>query len=143
MTVDTDIAWAAGFLDGEGHFGARFRSGGRTSLGVELTASQTHKAPIDKLVEIFGGAVHEVSKKTTTGRTTWQWTIASGKRLREVLPLLIPYLTTKKQEAEILLELSNTFLTSRSHGGRMPCTPEMTERRKEMISNLKSWRSVA
>lgn len=143
MPVDIDIAWAAGFLDGEGYFGAGFRSGGRTSLRIELTASQTHKSPIDKLVKIFGGAVHEVSKKTTTGRTTWQWTIASGKRLREILPLLIPHLTTKKQEAEVLLEISETFLTSRSHGGHMPCTPEMTERRKEMIVNLKSLRAVA
>lgn len=52
-----DLGWAAGFLEGEGHFG--YQGGGPSSRGgtQRVTATQVGTEPLELLLEIFGGRI--------------------------------------------------------------------------------------
>lgn len=113
--TEVDFAWAAGFLDGEGSFigykgGWQPRAGGarvRTMYRPRLSAAQaTHREPIDRLRLILGGSVHELTRRTSTGRPVFEWALNNAEVLRAVLPRLVPHMTVKRAQAEALLEFA-------------------------------------
>lgn len=97
---DTDIAWAAGFIDGEGCIAIRKRNGkGDKGYVLSLTATQVDALPLLKLSKIFGGAVGG-PYGSQSGRFYHTWTIV-GKRAFDALVFMEPYLTTKSDEAHV------------------------------------------
>lgn len=100
MNLDPlDLAWAAGFLDGEGSFFVR-KNGPRTfSPGIQ--AGQNHLEPLEKLQTMFGGSI---CPRRTSPRDFWSWERNGAKGALIVLPQVIPYLVCKKKQAEILFE---------------------------------------
>jgi hypothetical protein len=122
----TDLAWAAGFLDGEGHFGAYPRY-------VSLEALQTGtRAPLVKLQEMFGGALNERRGQ----RTGHVWKLSSPLGVRRALMLLLPYLVGKRRQGELLLLSSMTYTGQR--GVRLE--PEALKLRARHAADLKSER---
>ena len=109
MPIETDYAWAAGFLDGEGCFQAvKRRSGPGHTYNPSLSASQACRQPLERLQEIFGGAICESKTRLRPGESRiWLWQVFSAEALREILPKLIPYMTVKQKEATLLLALCN------------------------------------
>lgn len=105
MTLsETDYAWAAGFLDGEGHFYIRMNG---TSLGWGLRAANTFKPPIVKLHKMFGGKTYlRPAKGTHSVAHEWQLT---GPRILPILCRLQPYLLVKAAEAATMLELAPKY----------------------------------
>jgi single-strand DNA-binding protein len=97
---DHDLAWAAGFLDGEGHFGIRASSKqGYPAPFIE--AGQVHSPePIFRLQELFGGGVKQ--RRRTGFDSIWVWSLHGGEPCRRALPQLLPHLTVKRAEAGIL-----------------------------------------
>lgn len=90
---DTDYAWAAGFIDGEGHFGCR-----KTKFGTYQISIQVHqkgREPLDRLQAIFGGKVY------ITGREgIYKWSIQKAETVQDAVSKLWPYLTeVKRQQA--------------------------------------------
>lgn len=84
-----EVAWAAGFLEGEGTFG---RDGFRT---FRVRASQNEREPLDRLVAVFGGLVshrHPPSKP----RAIFEWA-ASGSRAVEVMEAIYPHMSTRRR----------------------------------------------
>lgn len=81
-----DIAWAAGFLEGEGSFGCR-----RSKRGAypSVTAPQVNKDPLLRLLAIFGGQIG------------WRESIhvwyVSGERARWVVSLVYEHLSEKRK----------------------------------------------
>ena len=69
MPVSTiDIAWTAGFLEGEGCFGIerlKTRRGGETAI-IRLSAGQNQKEPLLRLQALYGGSVLLVKRNTPT-----------------------------------------------------------------------------
>lgn len=66
-----DIAWAAGFLEGEGHFG-------HTGGSPLITAAQVERAPIEKLQQQFGGQIrlhHPTNSDGAKRKDAWVWYI--------------------------------------------------------------------
>jgi hypothetical protein len=57
MYAETDLAWAAGFIDGEGCI--RITAGDRGGMNVGLTITQKSRIPLDHFVSIFGGNVQQ------------------------------------------------------------------------------------
>lgn len=53
LLTSINIAWAAGFLEGEGHFGCNVNS-------PVILANQVYRDPIDKLQAMFGGTVYPI-----------------------------------------------------------------------------------
>lgn len=67
MLTDCDIAWAAGFLEGEGCFALS-----RTTCTV--TAAQVQREPLERLQKMFGGSIYSCSARP--GRQPYfTWTL--------------------------------------------------------------------
>src|SRR5262245_54541960 len=99
-----DLAWAAGFFDGEGTIVINRRPGRRSpSFQLFLGVGQVDRMPLDALVEIVGGNVFNVRT-----RGTYMWA-ASSLVAGDVLKLLRPYLRAKAEEARIAIEFFETF----------------------------------
>lgn len=107
MGCEVDFAWAAGFLDGEGSF-MICRGRAKGFLKSFISADQTEKTSLEKLARIIGGKVHQRNRPTVTGKTVYHWQISSASSIREVVPLLLPHLTVKRQKAKILLDFCFT-----------------------------------
>lgn len=122
LDSEADFAWAAGFLDGEGCFLCRpVEKGGQKTPGVlrrkpSIDACQCAEEPIRKLQRILGGMVITLNRKTVTGKTVWHWQNNSARQIRAILPKLLPYLTVKRDAAELLLAHAITFSGARKNG---------------------------
>lgn len=126
-----EIAWAAGFIDGEGSLGA-----GR-GKGVSLEVGQVSREPLDELARIFGGSIYERPRRHVRGGTFYRWTLAGAPQVVAALCLLHPYLRVKRREAEILIAIAATF------GPRGYSTwPEVKLLRSQLETNLKEERSL-
>ena len=94
------LAWAAGFIDGEGHIGIVRRGNSHT---VRLAATNTRRASIDRLVFLFGGGAYEY-------RGHFKW-VKEGRSCVTVLEELLPFFTLKGSEAHVALELMSGIPT--------------------------------
>lgn len=91
-----DMAWAAGFLEGEGTFYLP-RSG---SLCV--TAGQVQKEPLDRLVRMFGGGMLQQANRTSrsdaaTRQPIWRWRL-HGQRAAGVMFSLYAIMSPRRRE---------------------------------------------
>lgn len=93
---EADLAWAAGFFDGEGHI-VEYK--GRPT---QLTVAQKDDKPLRKLKRLFSsGRIYYREFKLKSGKDSWIYTWAvTGKAVPTILELMLPYLCVKKQEAE-------------------------------------------
>jgi len=85
-----DLAWAAGFLEGEGSFSGRSR----------VSASQVQREPLDRLASLFGGTVRERKDRTSRPwhqQQLHQWDV-SGARARGVMLTLYPMMSQRRQQ---------------------------------------------
>lgn len=99
-----DLAWAAGFLEGEATFALASR--GSQAIAVE----QIEPEPILRLLAYFGGSIHFIDrarnhKRYPTERPRLRWTV-SGARARGVMMTLYGSLSpTRRQAIARALEL--------------------------------------
>lgn len=84
-----DIAWAAGFMEGEGHFRPR----------SQVTAVQVNREPLERLLALFGGSilVHSRPDNPKGWSASSQWA-CSGARARGFAMTVFPFLSKKRQE---------------------------------------------
>src|SRR5262249_33043623 len=103
-------AWAAGFIDGEGHLGIarrRRRNGSGTwHYFPILTLSNTVRAPLDEFKARRGiGSVH-CRGKVPGYKPVYCYVIAAQACLR-LLPRVRPYLRVKGPQADVLLRFQS------------------------------------
>jgi hypothetical protein len=90
-----DIAWAAGFYEGEGS--CAFVNG-----STRATIGQVNREPLDRIAALFGGHIFALKghpagvAKKYMGRPSWRW-IAYGARARGILMTLYQMLSAKRQ----------------------------------------------
>ena len=130
------LAYLAGMIDGEGHITIEL-GGVKTRPNHQVTACVVNTAPslILWLRENFGGIIytqrHEdiVSRK----RHCYRWVMHTDLQ-DKVLPLLLPYLTIKKEQAELAIEFRKTISSGHRKGG-LP--PEVFQKREELRAAIK------
>lgn len=106
MPSQLDLAWCAGFLDGEGCFHLH-RERATSLISPVVKANQAaHREPIDSLQRILGGTVRVRSVLTATDKMVYEWQIRSSDDLKRSLPLIIPYMRVKDRQALLILELA-------------------------------------
>ena len=97
----TELAWAAGFFDGEGHVNNE-NNKGKGKHHLRLQVSQT-KGPelLARFCRAVGGAAHVVGPYGPYGKAThaphWQ-AVAHGEHVIDVYERLLPYLGSVKRE---------------------------------------------
>jgi hypothetical protein len=106
MTVtdfNPEIAWAAGFFDGEGCVRASAASGKKKGYSARCTVANTDPRPISKFHELFGGTVSVRESKMLGQRRSFEWTI-QGDELDEFISQILPFSMTKREQLELLLK---------------------------------------
>jgi hypothetical protein len=85
-----DIAWAAGFLEGEGSFVRR-------GVSTVVSAGQLTEEPLRRLLALFGGSVSPYTMKRPRPKQFWTWR-ASGARGRGVAMTVYSMMSARRQE---------------------------------------------
>jgi hypothetical protein len=134
---ESDVAWAAGFIDGEGCLhGRTYKQRGAAGLSYQMTLSVNNvdPAPLRKLQSLFGGSVNGPCYPKGNRKPVYAWRIGMRK-LSAVLPLLLPFPTVKKRQAEIALSL-----LERMHSARwwLGLTADEHKIRAQSIDELKA-----
>src|SRR5438309_2850451 len=126
----TDIAWAAGFTDGEGYIGLT-RCFDKTrkyhSYRVQFEVSQVHETPIRLMADMFRG-VGRVRHYTNHKRGYWTWRVF-GQDAIEVIKTLMPYLIVKKAQARLVMEYEFTDRRNTGDGRWRPVPEDMRRQR--------------
>ena len=96
-----EIAWAAGILDGEGHFGVHRGHTRMNRFMVQIRVRMTHKETIQRLQSILGGAVGGPyqDSRHATWLPIWTWTAGNRAHQAYVVRLLRPHLVTRRKQA--------------------------------------------
>lgn len=136
------LAWASGFIDGDGFITIQNRTStvnNKTyhSHYLRVGACQASEIPLKELQSIFGGTIRIKSQgKKTDGYnrlTQYIWTL-STKQAAEALRQMLPYLVHKREVALLALEFQKTL-------GKGKITPEVLAYRLEIkhkISGINS-----
>jgi hypothetical protein len=97
-----EIAWAAGFIDGEGSIGV-YRKGKWWSLS--LSASNTDIRPLQKLQKLFKGTFHKKKEPRDNRKQKFEW-IVQGKTAAQALIQMREFLTCKQEQADLGIEFA-------------------------------------
>jgi hypothetical protein len=84
-----DIAWAAGFIEGDGHL---YNRGAQDSVDV----TQKQRWPLEQLTELFGGSIGLIHNQGVAKRTYNRWRL-SGENARRFIEMIYPYLSPEKK----------------------------------------------
>lgn len=100
--TETEKAWLAGLIDGEGSIWTRFPE--RRNVICEI--KMAHKATLEHVQSLFPGRL--VKGQLTVGgwskKGQWKWSIDTNGT-RELLTTILPYMVTKREQAEIAIRL--------------------------------------
>lgn len=121
---DTEIAYLAGIIDGEGsltigNYSANKKTGVLHYQTV-LNINNTDKDLIDWIFATFGGNICHYSAKQTpknSRKEVWRY-IATGDRLTHICELILPYVICKRKQVEIMLKMRSTYKSHTSIGGK-------------------------
>lgn len=134
----SDLAYAAGIIDGEGCIWAKVamnKQGISTLLQLQLTMCSENV--VAWFAQMFGGVVYVQQPPSAQRRVRFTWQI-KGRQVGPVLDALLPYLHEKKQRAILAIELSKLLAQSRVGRGQKVSDSEMS-RRRELAASIKAF----
>lgn len=142
--TDLDLAWAAGFFDGEGCISipTRVRSRNRHGYTLSLYVGQVDPSPLRRFQSLFGGTVVTKKSGPFARRTMFMWRI-TGSTAFAALRQLHPYLTVKRSQADLALEFKDGMPENTRVGRRLD--PLEMDRRDDIIARIKAakWQTFA
>jgi hypothetical protein len=120
---NTELAYAAGILDGEGCITVA-RRGDKKGFQLVVTVANTNLPVINWLQARWGGSVHRLNpdKRTIRPRLAWHWVCAS-KKGSNFLQDVRPYMIIKGDQADNAIAFQNN-----QGPGRIKPTAEAVKR---------------
>lgn len=98
-----DVAWAAGFLEGEGSFHLWTKKDSRYAGGVcqypRVKASQNDREPLERLLDAFGGSINverHAGSDRPNRKTIWYWAL-TGDRAVAVMEAVLPLMSSRRK----------------------------------------------
>ena len=98
--TDTEWAYLAGFIDGEGYIGAV-----KSGYNVRVRILQKNSSVLESLVDDF--PVGNLTRRRFNGKFYPIWQIQGAREVAWLLEGCLPYLRLKKDQAEIAIYLAN------------------------------------
>ena len=137
MTLQTDLAYLAGLVDGEGTVSCSITKTkkGCYALHKQFSIFNTNPNLISWITVRFGGLVHS-RVRSEKWKTEYQvkWSAEDATKL---LTQILPYLVIKKEQAEIFIELHR----NKSHR----VSEELQKQREFLVARVaelnKQWQS--
>ncbi len=118
--IDTDLAWSAGLIDGEGciRISKVEHTKKSTTYDLWLTVGMCHKESIIKLYDIFEFGSLRVDNSPSRKTPLWVWQCSTHDTVK-VLKQIMPWLTCKRKEAELALDFVIMKSETNSNGKRL------------------------
>ena len=143
MSKSHRLAWAAGFIDGDGFITIQRRNQKvketvYTSLYLRVGACQAQQAPLLELQSLFGGSIRSKNSGLREGynrKAQWVWTL-SCNQATEALIQLLPFLIHKKEVATIAIEFQETMGTTKETSVEVKLLREMLKNKIKEINSL-------
>lgn len=143
VCTETELAWLAGFIDGEGSIvlsshkpNPRKRQVSQLWV-MRLTVTNSYQESIMLIQSWFGGSVEKRKRAKPHHKQTWKWE-CSGKRARFVLEKIKPYLIVKKSQCELALKYAETLWISGRGHGRNKLSERVLKIRGELVSKVRA-----
>lgn len=117
MSKSHRLAWAAGFIDGDGFITIQNRNqiiNEKQYKGhyLRIGACQASKKPLEELQTLFGGNItiknSGPNREGYNRKTQYLWCLSTAKAA-EIIEQLLPYLIHKKEVALLGLEFQKTM----------------------------------
>jgi len=121
----TELAWAAGIIEGEGCFGIGNRSKKDRHLRPKIVVGNTDRAMTDQLRYLFGGSIW-YRDRDFPRKPMWTWTVACKKAI-ETIRSISPYMVTKRDQAALVLKVGRTAI----YGGKGNKVPDSIKEERE------------
>jgi hypothetical protein len=102
---DKDIAYFAGFFDGEGSCGLYYQNGRKYPPRLEARITNTYVPVLEELKTCFGGNVYCRKKTPLRHKPVYAWAIVNKEGVRKFLNTIYPYLREKKDKVGFYLGL--------------------------------------
>ena len=114
----TDIAYLAGFIDGEGSISICKTNSSNSIYKtpryvLEVTVTNTYKPIIDMFQELFAGSW---TRRRHEKHPVWKQSYCirwASIKAKEILELVYPHLIVKKEQAEVAIEFQSTKTKNR------------------------------
>lgn len=115
MSVDSELAWAAGFFDGEGCVVYYLQKGGKQAgrLQYWLSVSNCDRRGLDEMQDLFGGRVRVARKVDEQRRYACGIWEVTGSQAIEAAKQLAPHSILKREQLELLIEAHERTVGSR------------------------------
>jgi hypothetical protein len=142
---ETDKAWAAGFVDGEGCITVRcnrsnLKRGTQGGWYASLTVSQVDITPLEFLRDRWGGPLRPLYRRRHALESdAWEWGIV-GQMFYRCMDDIRPYLTVKRACADNALQLR---AVRRATGWGNAMTPEEIAQREAILNEARRLNSHA
>ena len=138
MSIAHELAWAAGFFDGEGYINIQRRHqkfNGKSYRGHYLRIGINHVAPgpLYEMQRLFGGSIEVQNPLTVTGnrKPRHRW-VTSSNNAKEALIKMLPYMKNKNKVASLGIDFQVKCL------GNINNRPRITNENLE----LREWYKV-
>jgi len=134
---ETELAYLAGFIDGEGsitifHFQDK-RVVGKPGSILRLSIYNTNADVMGWIALRFGGRVGKVKRRRVHGKQGYVW-YQSGRRAAVILQACLPYFRVKKQQAELFIDCAGTL----KNWGKRKVSAEIYEFRKNAAQKVQA-----
>ena len=96
---ELDIAWAAGFFDGEGNVRVvKQTRDGRENRWVHMQIGQSDRRPLDRFRAIFGGKIVPLGPSKLSKSQRWHWYLYRRAEVDAAMEAMRPHLSEPKLE---------------------------------------------
>ncbi len=139
MDRQLEIAWAAGFVDGEGCVRIRVlnnRRLGKISYSLALSAAQVERDPLERLKRLFGGSISLTVRCLKGNQSPYYQFIVTGSSAASAFAEMLPHLTVKKERAQLALEFQKHVKKGRSKLTD-PITQQEWTRREDLYLRMR------
>ena len=124
--TNEELAWLAGFIDGEGYIGLTYqvKAASRQSAATPryhpyLIVTNTNMGAIEQIHAILGiGKVYKIPRQDDKSKDAYQLKITKALDLLLVLEQLQPFLRVKREQCELLVSYLRYRMTVKLLTGR-------------------------
>jgi hypothetical protein len=138
---EQDLAYLAGYLDGEGCLWASCTNDGK-SCRVGITVANTHRPTIEWLQKTFGGKIGKSrAPRKINHRTCHVWVINSQEAI-ELCSWVVPYLREKAEQGIVLMMIQALFKYPKQHIKHNPIPDYIKQERLRLVNYIKGLKHI-
>lgn len=110
MTTENDLAWLAGYIDGEGCFSIfPYQSHGNTCIGYKFSTANTNVENIRRVKDILSSMFNREVRYTpyvnkTRDKVAYWIHVSRATELEALIRAVLPHLAGKRPQANLMLE---------------------------------------